>query len=69
MREIQILADRCRLSTGDLIALSREVAEDASSRVMGPQDLTTYQQGTLILLLRVLAAPVGERYFDSPIAA
>lgn len=71
MREIQLLAQRCRLSPGDLLHLSREVASDASARIRGPEDLTGEQIKLLAALLRVMASPidVGVYAFRPPAAA
>ncbi len=70
MREIQLLATRGRLSAGDLIAMSREVAADMSSRIMGPEDLTANQQALLIAWLQLLTDPIDvELYFTSSLAA
>lgn len=70
MREIQLLAERCRLSPGDLLAMSREVAADASSRIKGPEDLTGREQSLLIAWLQLLASPIDvEVYLGVPVAA
>jgi hypothetical protein len=56
MGEIELLSRRCRLSAGDLLALSREVAADDTVR--GIVDLTPEQVSLLIGLLRLMASPI-----------
>jgi hypothetical protein len=64
MREIRLLARRCRLSTGDLVGLSRDAA--ACGSVAGPDDLTADQQERLLAVLRLMAEPARvEDYYSS----
>jgi hypothetical protein len=63
MREIELLAERCGMSPGDILHLAREAAGDMSSRIRGPEDLTAYQLASLRAVIEMLAAPVDvERY-------
>lgn len=68
MREIRLLADRCRLSEGDLLGLAREAAGDSSIR--GIADLTSDQIANLRAVLRLLASPIDlDHYERLPLAS
>ena len=53
-QEISRYVDRLRLSRGELLALAREVAEDAGLRTI--DDLTMHQRLALVRLLASLEA-------------
>lgn len=53
---IQQYVDRLRLSQGDLLALAREVTEDATLRTI--DNMTEVQTNNLIQLLAFLAEPI-----------
>ncbi len=55
-QEILLYARRLDLSTGDLLSLAREVAEDARLRTV--DDLTMHQREALLLMLAFLSGPI-----------